>query len=68
MPAEEKKPLPGFDQARIETEVDAGEGEFAAEYPIDHPLGMTEGGEIVRDREPRAEVPPSDRGYRNLNE
>lgn len=57
--------LSRLDQSRLERET-GGDEEIAEERPYMSPSG--EGAENVTDREPRAEAPAPERGYRRLDE
>lgn len=57
--------LSRLDQANLERET-GGDEETAIEIPFKSNAG--EGAENIVDREPRAEAPASERGYRRLDE
>ena len=57
--------LSRLNQADIEKET-GGDEELANESPYRSPMG--EGAENVVNREPHAEAPPQERGYRRLDE
>lgn len=57
--------LARLDQENVEKET-GGDEEFAIEVPYQSSAG--EGAENVTNREPRADAPAQDRGYRRLNE
>ena len=62
---QEFKRLSRLDQSSLEKET-GGDEEFATEIPYVSSAG--EGAENVVDREPRAEAPAPERGYRRLDE
>ncbi len=57
--------LARLDQSRLEQET-GGDEEDAIEVPYESNAGL--GAENIVDREARAEAPPTDRGYRRLDE
>lgn len=58
--------LARLDQSQIEKEISGEEEEYANEVPYMSAAG--EGAENIMDREPRAEAPAPERGYRRLDE
>lgn len=56
----------GFDPARVEKELDEEQGELGDEVRIMRPDAS--GAELQDGREAHLEPPPSEKGYRNLNE